>query len=116
MDRYTIYCTSEQTKKAIELGALILHGTDSKEDAFTHLPTGVIMDKGNIFFIPTAEQLIGWLEERKDILFVIEKLYKTWRFGVFYKNYWKLGGKFYSRKEATLAAIDATLEYLTNNK
>lgn len=97
---YTILCTQEQTIKAIELGAPI---------------EGI--------FIPTAEQMIGWLEE-KGLIFNIVKVT-----GLFNKASW-YGFKIISRRgyteynvvqhhsrpEATLAAIDAALDYLIENK
>lgn len=98
---YSIYCTQEQTLKAIELGAQI---------------EGI--------FIPTAEQMISWLEEQEKIeeiiiyRNIILKVYK-WTFGIINtKGKFVINNKehFSSRKEATLAAINAALECLSNKK
>ena len=48
MDRYTIYCTEEQTKKALELGAPI-------ESEYIEL-----ICKSFLIY-PTAEQMIGFI-------------------------------------------------------
>lgn len=71
-----------------------------------------------IVFSPTAEQIIGWIEEQESIDDIeIYKINADWRSEVFMAdgNYIRCFN-FSSRKEATLAAIDAALEYLTNNK
>lgn len=115
---YSIYCTLSQTKKALELGAPI------EEHGRYHAdlePNIVLTDDKTWLEIPTAEQMIGWLRKEK---------------GLFVESY--LNGKYYysfspivSTKEdgeiihleaqddpdkATLTAIDAALDYLTNNK
>lgn len=65
--------------------------------------------------IPTAEQMIGWLEEQ-GFYFYIFKDY-CWNGEVQYGNNWYYSiDDVNSRKEATIAAIDAALEYLSNNK
>lgn len=118
MNKYTIYCTAEQTKKARELGAPI--EVKSIEDAAKE-------NYGRAYFtgmatyakFPTAEQMIGWLEEQEEISDLhIYKMILSWTFELYASNG---DGKnehplFQSRKEATLAAIDAALEYLSNNK
>ena len=121
MNKYTIYCTEEQTKKALELGAPITHG-NSRFDNDELSPIGDMDGVWMYAIIPTAEQMIGWLEEQEDIYTIeFDKTSITgWRYGVYYKADNKSccmsKNKFSSRKEATLAAIDAALEYLTNNK
>lgn len=101
MNRYTIYCTEEQTKKALELGAPI----DSRW----------IGEEPN----PTAEQMIGWLEEQEVGCFVYKKPDHPFSAivrvgGVKEQMIW---AKCYSsRKEATLSAIDSALDYLIKNK
>lgn len=99
MNRYTIYCTREQTKKAFELGAPIDH--------WGHISN---------LIAPTAEQMIGWLDE-KGITIEMAKCEIYW-FARAYSdentNFNK--GRFNSRKEAMFAAIDAALDYLMENK
>lgn len=104
MNQYTIYCTEEQTKKALELGAPITHnGLDN-----TPLK------------IPTAEQMLGWLEAETTIdrVNVSKGIDDKFHWGV-YLSYKMINGSFEgckTRKEATIAAINSALEYLTNQK
>ena len=102
MNRYTIYCTEEQTRKAFELGA----------------PIEIFNADGNIEIIePTAEQMIGWL--RKEMKLAISIDYNiqnnilVWFYSIFNFAY---SNTFSEPEEATLAAIDAALDYLVNNK
>ena len=111
MERYAIYCTAEQTKKALELGA----------------PIHALYIEGNHelweYKIPTAEQMVGWMEEQ-ELIDSIEITKSTivneqgeWQYSVWDKEeQWDCGAHgFNSRKEATLAAIDATLNDLSNS-
>lgn len=111
MEKYSIYCTSEQTKKALELGAPIRY-----KDTLDNRERGK-------FEIPTAEQMIGWLEDNIRGVITISK---NWHQGCM-KFDWVIFDDFEtiiegsivyynSRKEATLAAIDASLEYLISKK
>lgn len=108
MDRFTFFCTEEQTKKALELGAPI--------EKVCHSLTKEWENK-----IPTTEQMIGWLEEHKVFVQIDPILGVCCGWYISSKGYNKYGYAFKikvckTRKEATLAAIDAALEYLTNNK
>lgn len=123
MDEYTIFCTEAQTKKALELGAPIPNHKLDNHYA-ENLPKLWFYKDGNCYQKTTAEQLIGWLEEQKDIGEILvskdwdeDELY-TWTFDFYNGEYDHIGqgGSYNSRKEATLAAIDAALEYLTTNK
>lgn len=64
MNKYTIYCTAEQTRKALELGAPIERGHESSRYFNFGVPTfydgndEVCRVKNSIIFIPTAEQMI----------------------------------------------------------
>lgn len=110
MNEYIIYCTKEQTKKALELGAPI------EMDSHSHgMP--YIQDKTNFFICPTAEQMIGWLE--KQGLWEIQITRKWGYNGWYFYLYNSMGNDlvdfetaYLSRKGATLAAIDEALEYL----
>lgn len=110
MNKFKIYCTEEQTKKALELGAPIEITT---------------IDSGNPFcpnygaVAPTAEEMVGWLEEQEEIsdLHIFKPLVH-WTFELYASNG---DGKnnqplFNSRKEATIAAIDYALNFLIKNK
>lgn len=104
MNEYIIYCTEEQTKKALEFGAPIMV-TDNLGDLvmanyFTNEDNHVAT------IIPTAEQMIGFLRS-KGIQFHFDDV----------KDYWyvvidnKLLSTGYD-KNKELAAIDAALDYL----
>lgn len=62
MNKYTIRCTSEQTKKALELGASIKHSN-------LYFEGSNLLEPGRILYavIPTSEQMIGWLEEQINV-------------------------------------------------
>lgn len=124
MKKYTIYCTPEQTRKAIKLGAPI------KECGYYYkqkIGCETISDT-DLRIIPTAEQMRGWLMDK-----LCAKTFQTKHYslrdieGYGYLIIGKdcvierapvLNGRWLlcSDREATLAAIDAALEYLINNK
>lgn len=111
MKSYTIYCTEEQTKKALELGAPIGDG---------HYYDKICIIDNNDYAAPTTEQMIGWLEEQDGIssILVDKDQYEKYMY-VLRGDKRKIINDAYgfpSRKEATIAAIDAALEYLSNNK
>lgn len=129
MKEYANYCTEEQTKKALELGAPIDGiSSSTKEDITTiqcvKLDTPIytdVIDGGfDYAIIPTAEQMINWLESQDDIydIRLLRFANGDWKYEITTKHIPK--NKTYSRckskKEATLAAIDAALDYLSNNK
>lgn len=110
MTDYTIYCTNTQTDKALALGAPI----EFQEDAS--------MDDGKSPIRPTAEQMIGWLESHDSIS---EVIIATNALGGWFSRIHDADGEaagidnytlYISRKKATLAAIDAALDYLSQNK
>lgn len=121
MDKYTIFCTPEQTKKALCLGALI----DIKYGSIRHRPS---LEELKYLFayneywhvIPTAEQMIGWLEENGILDIVISRRMspKTYGYTVWFSENTFVQEKhsFNSRREATLVAITVALEHLENNK
>ena len=115
MNRYEIKCTEEQTKKALELGAPI----DFFEENDEHNEHVVHVGQGLYAIIPTAEQIIGWLEDKEIFLemrHTDEKMFHIWvgSFIPYPDGSWTKS--YPTIKEATLAAIDAALEYLTNQK
>ena len=121
MNRYTIYCTESQTKKALELGAPITFARviDTIEGKSIRIPENY----GDFYLTPTAEQIIGWIEEQEEIFKVeittaYDEYGEGWCYCIFDKDMCNVGFNrdYPSRPEATLAAIDAALEYLSNNK
>lgn len=110
MNQYTIYCTETQTKKALELGAPIRYVLIG--------PIGKDIKK---YLEPTAEQMIGWLEEQ-NIAIDLHTYFKVNNSRINHYEYTVtdstrvFNGSKITRKEATLAAIDAAMEYLSNNK
>lgn len=120
MNKYIIYCTEDQTKKAIKLGAPI-KTLVYKED-YDGVKHYISIKKEYTVYqyaIPTAEQMVNWLEEQKEISDLhIFKPAICWTFELYLYNG---DGKnnhplFNSRKEATFAAIDAALDYLEKQK
>lgn len=103
MKIYTISCTEEQTRKALQLGAPLDTWGFAREP-----------------IIPTAEQMVGWLESQEGIydIHLLRTADGEWKYDVTtkYVSDKSMYGKCRSRKAATLAAIDAALEYLKNKK
>ena len=131
MDKYTIYCTEEQTKKAFELGAPIkkvLHPTTWFNEVYPKRCHIDILEypNGCTLAIPTAEQMICWLEDILEFTtchVTFYPVYELYGFLIIHKegvieHDASEGGMYLynSRKEATLAAIDAALEYLIKAK
>lgn len=113
---YTIRCTPEQVCKAINLGAML----DICDWRHVDTPSCMTMtNNGELighFMLPTAEQMIGWLEEqgvRISIYGHSSYSYISQLFDNSVEKYFKV---FYSRPEATLATIDAALDYLLTKK
>lgn len=110
---YTIYCTPEQTRKALELGAPI-YMTFAPGDYIE--PILAVKDensKEKNYLCPTAEQMIGFLETKGVFVGVAWNcILKKWDSYTHVKND-MIGYDCYdSREEATIAAIDAALDYL----
>ncbi|MCQ2105914.1 MAG: hypothetical protein MJZ26_08995 [Fibrobacter sp.] len=118
MNRYTIYCTKEQTIKALELGAPII-----KHEGVTTVgaPNGYYLNDNVLTKIPTSEQMLGWLEEQDDIeeiTILRNRAFHSWAYLVTNKRDKLVSSNniYQSRHEATIAAIDAALEYLIKQK
>lgn len=121
MNNYTIYCTEEQTKKALKLGAPIIKATYQNKEPHVGVLVKLI-NKETIYdyICPTAEEMIGWLESQKEIDYI--EIAKgnyvgygiTWEYTVQTTDYDNsdFRNNFKTRKEATWSAIDAALEYL----
>lgn len=114
MDKYTIPCTPEQTKKALELGAPIDYSSDNFDSDCTDNIGR--LSNGLYAIIPTAEQMIGWLEEQDSIIDIELKTVTrgVWGYEVYgrFIPFKTSDSGYNSRKEATIAAIDAALDYL----
>lgn len=123
MNRYTIHCTPEQTKKAIELGAQIVILPNYTE--YRVFPLVKCKD-GNErpCVIPTAEQMRGWIMYNGAIDFYVDRdldeelnYCDTYGYVVAFDDENRfVGTGFNSYIEATLAAIDAAFEYLEEQK
>lgn len=104
MNRYTIRCTDEETRKALELGAPIEYHCPNKHERFYH--------------IPTAEQMVGWIKDQDVVIDT------DWSWGgqvtmwVWYNPEKELiyTSHANSLKDATLESIDAALEFLYDIK
>lgn len=121
MNRYTIYCTPEQTKKALELGAPIRFASINDIRLGRYIETEC--DK-ETYEIPTAVQMVGWLNIEKKIFVEVrpyvsichEDKYDSTLINLCNGHMLNVKQGCNNSKEATLAAIDVALEYLTNNK
>lgn len=127
MHDYSIYCTESQTKKALELGAPIKRALLPSTWFEEVNPKRCHIDvpenpNGCTLAIPTADQMIGWLRTKGCTPYVYPAR-RDGRFVLSARLLIKLDagdsdsfhgfGEDYS---IILAAIDAALEYLTNNK
>lgn len=115
MNRYIIYCSEEQTRKALQLGAPI--EIDSHSHGRPYIQNGT-----SFYLCPTSEQMIGWLEEQGiqvSIMFSYQVSPKKWNYDLDNNNlilFEHNSMSYTTRKEATLAAIDAALGYLEHIK
>lgn len=117
MNEYTLYCTKDQTKKVLELGATL---TEDRSDWFNtanHICVGDTIFGDIWYHCPTVEQMFGFFRS-KNIHIVIHKdavdkwsVYGHEIMPIEFTVFDRLTG-FDSYEEATLAAIDAILEYL----
>lgn len=113
---YSIYCTESQAKKALELGAPILsfHNALVRKDVPHYYVGKVCSQSWDVFVLPTAEQMFLWLEEQGDIKSIAVDESDEWQFVIWgadgFPIWCNTGYK--SRKEATLASIDAALEHI----
>lgn len=122
MNEYTIYCSEEQTKKAIELGAPILVAPEEFYVTLPHFNMKICGEYASVI-LPTAEQMLGWIEE-KGVIITISNFHNEYGYSVSkFENNFDESISYHSaidsnnsRKEATLAAIDATLNYLIEKK
>lgn len=111
MERYTIYCTPEQIRRASLYGAPI-----QNYENISGIPSNITDGYNKPV---TAEQMIGWLESINIIVCIaIEKKF-NWCYSIqisdFGKNPMFLYEQGDNRKEVTLTAIDAALEYIEKN-
>lgn len=114
MEEYKIYCTEEQTKKAMKLGAPI-EETPMMDIIRNEIGEHCLLQGSNVYWYPTAEQMIGWLEEDNSILGICIRYDYGWFYEIRLKNaQGKYSSTFHSRKEATLAVINAALDYKIN--
>ena len=118
MNKYTIYCTPEQTRKALELGAPIRFASINDIRLGRYIE---VESNNEAYEIPTTEQMIGWLDEQ-GIAIDIHTYFRVGHGKIHHYQYTVtdlnrvFNGEYTSRKETTLAAIDAALEYLTKAK
>lgn len=126
MNRFTIYCTEGQTCKALELGAPIeleseyYNPTENDFKLDNPIPCESFTNGYHYAKCPTADQMIGWLEEQPSIVTigVNKSRCLKWEYFITKIGYNEIDSayNYSSRKEATIAAIDAALEYLSINK
>lgn len=111
MNQFTIPCTEEQTKKALELGAPLQYNYQDKEIVY--------IENEGYMKIPTAEQMVGWLEEYYSIEISVSTDTGEWWGNVYHNGHYvdePLDNHFDTRIKALLATIDVALDYLIQNK
>lgn len=139
MNRYTIYCTEEQTRKALKLGAPINiyseeYTNRGKLDNDIYIINDIVFSNNEAicrnedgylvcivgeepnrtaYYVPTAEEMIGWLRS-KGIQFHFDDETGYYHIGHANDDLTSLRMYGYSNKKE-LDAIDAALEYLTYN-
>lgn len=118
MNQYTIYCTTMQAMKAFELGADLTPCRDAKKN-FIITSSRFNSKWDEKYRIPTAEQMINWLADKEIFLemrHTDENMFHIWvgSFIPYPDGSWTKS--YPTIKEATLAAIDVALEYLSNQK
>lgn len=110
MERYTIYCTPEQIRRASLYGAPI-----QKCENTLSVPSDITDGYNKPV---TAEQMIGWLESTNIIVCIVIQKKFNWCYSIqisgFGKNPMFLYEQGDNRKEVTLSAIDTALECLEN--
>lgn len=121
MNEFTIYCTTEQIKKALQVGAPIelrseyYHPTEHDLKLDNPIPCESYTYGYHYAKCPTAEQMIGWLEAQGEfkVIAIHNSKNLNWSFHITTKDKDIFTSSGYSsRKQATLAAIDAALEHL----
>lgn len=110
MNKYTIYCSKEQTERAYKLGAPI------EEVCTCESPHEYYVREGLFIVAPTAEQVCGWLRE-KDI-HIQTMVYGDCHYQTAIYKLHSFDDAEYtdedisSYKDAILSAIDIALDYL----
>lgn len=134
MNKYRITCTQEQVRKAYSLGAPLMtfgYGDlgDTKDEILRmngqvevgHTENGGIL----VAQTPTAEQMVGWLEDKMGVkdfcvcnYFDLDEGHSTEGFEWSFDNgrYFQSQKEFPTRQEATLDAIDNILDRLTSKQ
>lgn len=118
MNKYNLFCTEEQTRKALELGAPIVQGP-MLEILRNEIGERCFLSGTSLYWFPTAEEMIGWLEENNiENIIVCKKDGGDYGYTVYHTSHRSPLQRFWfsNRKEATLAAIDDALEYLISQK
>lgn len=135
MNQYNIYCSEEQTIRALKLGAPVedkcIKPREFNPHEWLHIvnypPDKVECEGGIIYNIPTTEQMCGWLLDKGVYAHVGTDAYvrNSWESyiqvaavaeGKEGKEFWWLEPESYkifvTYTEAMMHAIDAALSYL----
>lgn len=122
MNQYSIYCSAEQTRKAFELGAPCITNDVALGCHIANPEKFVVRNEMPcVIVIPTAEEMIGWLE--KQGIFINIDLTCDFKYQSYLKTLKNADHNIISevlhhssRQEATLAAIDEALDCLLKAK
>lgn len=114
MNEYTTYCTSEQTRKALELGAPIQFASINDIRLGRYIE---VESNNEAYVIPTVEQMIGWLNDKGLLVSIVpncgDYCWQVWERSLIVDM--SETETISTIKEATLAAINAALDYLNKN-
>lgn len=119
MNKYTIYCTKEQIRKAYLLGAPIENKI--KTGYYYNKEYPIKLNMFQYGKISTAEQICGWLREKYNIhIYTLQCRNLTYipqanicNDGVITELFdWNYEEYFDSHQQAILIAIDVALDYL----
>lgn len=126
MDRYTVYCTEEQTMKALELGAPIKINSwppiNGEKFMWLSPPKDAIAwDNSTNCLIPTAEQMLGWLREEHNIhISIFSSIWKgeeiKYHYAIVQIGKTPIGEFYTTYSEAILTSIDKAFNYFIQNK
>lgn len=113
MSKYRINCTEKQARKAFSLGMELDYAKvyETLEGKSIRIPE----DTGEFFSIPTADEIVGFVESNGVRFSSTSTSYGTYCSFCLFNGDGKSTETFNSRKESILAGIDIALDFLTKN-
>lgn len=121
MEEYSIYCTEEQTSKALELGAPIELRSEyykpTENDFKLENPIACSSFTNGYHYAkcPTTEQMIAWLDSQGWVVEYSRLYHGNPLWAIFVDDVQVVGKYYETRTDAIRAAIDFALNKLSNN-